>query len=278
VTVANEPPSGSDPPVGPRSPVDRSAGAPADTPVPPPAVSGNGAVAESNHHGQGNGAGPHDASGDTAVWRDPIESVWSPPGEPLELSDTESHADPAGTKGRRARKKSGIRTLVEWALVLGGALAAALVIQATFLKAFYIPSGSMEPTLEINDRVLVNKLSYSFGDVQRGDIIVFHKPENAPDSEVNDFIKRVVALEGDTIESRNGAVYLNGSPVDEGYLDPGTVTLNLPSQQIPPGHIFVMGDNRAHSVDSRVFGPIEEGSIVGEALFRVWPVTDLGRV
>ena len=211
------------------------------------------------------------------MWRDPIESVWSPPGEPLELIDDDPATTETAQRGR-GRKKSGIRTLLEWVLVLGGALAAALVIQATFLKAFYIPSGSMEPTLEINDRVLVNKLSYSFGDVQRGDIIVFHKPENAPQSEVNDFITRVVALEGDTIEARNGAVYLNGAPIDEGYLDDQTVTLSLPSQQVPADHVFVMGDNRAHSVDSRVFGPIEESSIVGEALFRVWPVTHLGRV
>jgi signal peptidase I len=200
------------------------------------------------------------------------------PAEPVELaSDGEQHeAEAEG--GKKGRRKSTVRTLVEWVLVLGGALGAALLIQAVFLKAFYIPSGSMEPTLAVDDRVLVNKLSYDFGHVQRGDIIVFHKPPGAPESDVNDFIKRVVAIEGDTIEAREGVVFLNGQPLDEGYLADDGATLNLPLQEIPEDHVFVMGDNRAHSVDSRVFGPIAESSIVGEAIFRVWPVTDLGRI
>jgi signal peptidase I len=183
--------------------------------------------------------------------------------------------------GRRARRsRSGVRTAVEWVAILAVALVSALLIKTFLLQAFYIPSGSMEPTLQIHDRVLVYKLSYAFGEPTRGDILVFERPPGEPDTEVKDLIKRVIALPGETISTDEvGRILIDGKVLDEsGYLPEGTrlSTTVIPEQEIPPGHYWVMGDNRAHSKDSRVFGPIPESLIVGKAFVRVWPLGDVG--
>jgi signal peptidase I len=123
--------------------------------------------------------------------------------------------------------------------------------------------------------VLVNKLSYHLHDVHRGDVVVFERPPGVPDTGIKDLIKRVVGLPGDTLESRDGHVYLNGKRLEEGYLDAGVLTVNLTRQTIPAGHVFVMGDNRGNSEDSRVFGPIDEDLVVGRAFIRVWPLPEV---
>lgn len=170
---------------------------------------------------------------------------------------------------------SGFRSLVEWVVVVGGALIIALVIKTFLLQAFFIPSSSMVSTLNIGDRVLVNKLSYRLHDVNRGDIIVFERPEGEADSEIQDLIKRVVGLPGDTVEGQNGQVLINGEPLDEPYLDEGVTTGDFDPVVVPEGHLFMMGDNRGDSRDSRFFGPIAEETIVGRAFFRVWPLGDI---
>ncbi len=171
---------------------------------------------------------------------------------------------------------SGLRSLVEWIVVVGGALVIALVIKTFLLQAFYIPSSSMVSTLNIGDRVLVNKLSYDLHDVHRGDIIVFERPEAEADSStITDLIKRVVGLPGDTVEAQNGQVLVNGEPLDEPYLDEGVTTGDFDPVTVPEGHFFMMGDNRGDSRDSRFFGPIAEETIVGRAFFRVWPLGDI---
>jgi signal peptidase I len=169
------------------------------------------------------------------------------------------------------------RTIVEWVLIIVGAFLVAFVVKTFLIQAFYIPSDSMEPTLEDNDRVLVNKLSYDLHDVHRGDLVVFERPEADTDATgIKDLIKRVVGLEGETIEARDGIVYIDGERLDEPYVEEGTPTLNLPRQVIPADHVFVMGDNRDDSSDSRVFGAIDEELIVGRAFVRVWPLFDIG--
>jgi signal peptidase I len=171
------------------------------------------------------------------------------------------------------------RTILEWLGVIGGGIVIALLVEAFLIQAFWIPSPSMEPTLEVGDRVLVNKLSYKLHDVHRGDLVVFERPPNASngeDNEIKDLIKRVIAVEGDTIEGKDGEVFVNDELVEEGYLEPGTPTNNLPRQTIPDHHVFVMGDNRTNSEDSRIFGPIDEDDIVGRAFIRVLPITDIG--
>ena len=180
-----------------------------------------------------------------------------------------------------------LRTITEWVAVAIGALAVALLIKAFLLQAFYIPSPSMDPTLQNDDRVLVNKLSYRVGDVQRGDIIVFERPEGVP-SDTDDFIKRVIGLAGEVVSFSDGAVFIDGRALSEDYVGEHLTTNdrlipgcdNTPSVSdrcvIPDGHVFVMGDNRDASLDSRNFGPIDEDTIVGRAFLKVWPLGDIG--
>ncbi|MDW3218408.1 MAG: signal peptidase I [Acidimicrobiales bacterium] len=180
-----------------------------------------------------------------------------------------------------------IRTLTEWVVVAIGALAVALLIKAFLLQAFYIPSPSMDPTLRNDDRVLVNKLSYRLGDVERGDIIVFERPEDVP-SDTDDFIKRAIGLPGEVVTFSDGAVFIDGRALSEDYVGEHLTTNdrlipgcdNAPavadSCLVPEGHVFVMGDNRDASLDSRSFGPIDEDTIVGRAFLKVWPLGDIG--
>ncbi len=172
--------------------------------------------------------------------------------------------------------RSNAKSILEWVGVIVGALLVALLIKTFLLQAFYIPSRSMEPTLRIGDRVLVNKLSYKVHDINRGDIVVFERPKDEPPDAIKDLIKRVIGLPGETVSTQNGQVYIDGRPLDEPYLPAGTVTDNLPPTKVPDDEVFVMGDNRGDSRDSRYFGPIDEGLIVGRAFVRIWPVTHLG--
>ena len=184
---------------------------------------------------------------------------------------------------RNRRLQSGL----EWVAVIVGALVVALIVKTFLFQAFYIPSASMEPTLEKGDRVLVNKVSYDLHDVNRGDVIVFElDPEDVGPDKIKDLIKRVVGLPGDVIESRDGVVYVNDRALDEPYLADGTLTGDpedarnppIEKQTVPDGHVFVLGDNRSNSADSRYpyRGPIPIDSIVGRAFVLVWPPGDIG--
>jgi len=182
------------------------------------------------------------------------------------------------TTGAAAR-----RNAIEWAVVLVAAVLLALVLRALVLQAFYIPSPSMEDTLLVQDRVLVNKLSYRFGDVGRGDIVVFHRTEEeialAGPGQPRDVIKRVIALGGETIEIRNSTVFINDHELVEPYLDSGMVMADFGPLTVPEDSLFVMGDNRNLSSDSRgELGPIVEDRVVGRAFVLFWPVDRLGRL
>jgi len=154
-----------------------------------------------------------------------------------------------------------------------------LFIITFVVQAFYIPSGSMEPTLQVDDRILVSKFSYRLGAIERGDVIVFHYPLNPG----KDFVKRVVALGGETVELRDGVVLINGNPITELYptaLAGGdrACTSSYGPQTIPEGQLFVLGDNRCNSEDSRFFGFVPVQNVVGKALFIYWPPQRLGLV
>jgi signal peptidase I len=190
---------------------------------------------------------------------DSVVAEQAPPGEP-----------PAKPK------PSGTRVAVEWVVILLGAVVVAFLVKTFLLQAFYIPSASMDPTLKVKDRVLVNKLSYDFHDVHRGDIIVFKSPPGESNSEIKDLIKRVVALPGETVEAHDGHVFVDGKRIDDSYLVKGVTTSSFQPQKIPPNSVWVMGDNRGNSKDSRFFGPISEDLIVGRAFIRVWPLTSFG--
>jgi signal peptidase I len=202
--------------------------------------------------------------------------VTSPSPEPAAVAPRKK------ARRRRLEQRIGPRgaSAVEWAVVIVGAVVLALVVKFFLLQAFYIPSLSMYPTLHEGDRVLVNKLSYKLHDVNRGDIIVFERPPSEAASDIPDLIKRVVGLSGDAVAFENGSVYINGEKLTENYLPEGTTTsaattpykctLQAPCM-IPDGDVWVMGDNRGDSQDSRYFGPIEEKTIVGRAFVLVWP-------
>ena len=149
-----------------------------------------------------------------------------------------------------------------------------LIIITFVVQAFYIPSGSMEPTLMINDRILVAKFLYRFEPVARGDVIVFRYPLNPQ----RDFVKRVMGLPGDRAQLKEGVVYVSGQRISEkGYtINPdfgnyGPVT-------VPRGEYFVLGDNRNNSEDSRFFGYVPRANIIGKAIFIYWPPQRLGFV
>jgi signal peptidase I len=135
---------------------------------------------------------------------------------------------------------------------------------------------TMEPALRPGDRVLVDKVRYRMSEPHRGDVVVFDKPPGAGGSaEVKNLIKRVIAVPGDEIEARDGVVYRNGERLPEPYLRSGTVTTDIARQRVPEGRYWVMGDNREVSEDSRLFGPVPESAVLGRALVRVWPASDI---
>jgi signal peptidase I len=176
---------------------------------------------------------------------------------------------------KRAKKAAWLSTL-EWVGLIIGAIVIALLLKTFLFQAFYIPSESMMPTLEKNDRVLVNKLSYKLHDVHRGDIVVFKAPPGV-DPGVKDLVKRVIGLPGDTIEGRNdGFVYINGAKLEEKWLPEGEKTEpGFAPVTVPADSYFVMGDNRGNSKDSRFFKPtpfIKEEDIVGRVFLRIWPL------
>lgn len=199
--------------------------------------------------------------------------------DPLESAPAEPSTE---TPPEAPRPRRGTRWLVEWVLVLLVALGAAVLIRTYVAQTFFIPSASMEPTLMVGDRILVDKLSFHIHPVERGDIIVFKRPPLETDTTVSDLVKRVVGLPGEWISSApDGQVLINGKPLAEPYLtqaarnDPGPP---IERQKIPKGEYFVMGDNRGDSSDSRVFGPIPGSLIVGGARFRIWPLSRIGGI
>ena len=165
------------------------------------------------------------------------------------------------------------RQIIEWAVVIIAAFLAATVLRATVVQAFSIPSISMEKTLLVGDRVLVNKRNRS---AHVGDIVVFKRPPGEEAAAIKDLIKRVIATEGQTVEAHDGKLFVNGQQLNEPYLAKGTQTVMEGSVTVPKGDVWVMGDNRTQSRDSRFFGPIKKSSIIGHAYFRVWPPSRLG--
>jgi signal peptidase I len=188
----------------------------------------------------------------------------------------------------------------ELPLLIGIALLIAFLVKTFVAQAYYIPSESMVPQLKVGDRVVVSKLSYRLHKPRRGDIIVFDAPPGAtglkteskgkgvprvarnvleavglrqPSTE--EFIKRVIGLPGDTVEGRNGKVYVNGLELVEPYLHGNVTTSDFGPVKVPKGRLWLMGDNRDNSEDSRVFGTVPESTVVGRAVVRPWPLNRL---
>ena len=202
-------------------------------------------------------------------------------------------AGPAPVVEPEPRPRSLLRELP---LLLLVAFLIAFGVKSLIAQAFFIPSESMVPTLEVGDRVLVSRISYRLHEPRRGDVVVFTSPfENAKDTRTlptrvwhtvlesvglrqpstEDFIKRVIALPGETVEGRGGDIFINDRQLAEPYLveEPAG---DFAARKVDEGQVWVMGDNRNRSSDSRVFGPIDEEKIVGRAILRIWPIPRLG--
>lgn len=164
-------------------------------------------------------------------------------------------------KAERVKRKSVGREYAEAIII---AVVAAFLIRGLVVQAFKIPSGSMLPTLQVGDHILVSKFIYWFAEPKRGDIIVFKYPRN----EKKDFIKRVVGLPGERVEMRSTTVYINGEPLKEPYARYNNMIEhrnNFGPVVVPSGYLFVMGDNRDNSKDSRFWGPLDIKKIKGKA-------------
>jgi signal peptidase I len=201
----------------------------------------------------------------------------------------------------KTKSKSPIGQLVELVVIVATALALALGIQAFLVKPYRIPSSSMVPTLDVGQRVLVNRIGMHFGDPSVGDIMVFHPPAGADDNVCGakdegegeqrpcglpvkkrsdeNFIKRVVAGPGDTVAIVNGHAIVNGKRQKDSFTEPcpSGSDCNFPKPiKVPPDHWFMMGDNRGHSDDSRYWGPVPRKWIIGDAFATYWPPDRIG--
>jgi signal peptidase I, bacterial type len=209
-------------------------------------------------------------------------------------STSAPHADDDGGAGWHFFREFGLLTIA--------ALVIAIVIKTFLIQAFFIPSSSMVPTLQVGDRILVNRLAYRFGDIERGDIIVFADPTPTPQDQGivgglvhwlgegigvvrptdDDFIKRVIALPGETWEMRNGITYVDGRKLSEPYVNQADLdTRSFGPETVPDGMLFVMGDNRNHSGDSRFpppggLGYIPIDRVIGQAFVIIWPPQRVG--
>jgi signal peptidase I len=167
--------------------------------------------------------------------------------------------------------------LWEWIKALAIAVILAAVIRYFFFAPIVVDGSSMMPTLQDKDRMLVNKIGYRIGSPDRFDIVVFHATED------KDYIKRVIGLPGDHIEYKDDQLYINGELFEEPYLDPykqevvdGPLTPPFVIDSVPDGHLFVMGDNRRYSKDSRQIGPVQISEVLGKTNIVYWPFSDIG--
>jgi signal peptidase I len=194
--------------------------------------------------------------------------------------------EPTGT----SRRVSNLRSLREWILVIVIAVVVATVLRTYVVQQFYIAGPSMETTLFGDDRVLVNKLAYRFGDPERGDVVVFDRiTTNGDTIHHDDLIKRVIGLPGESIEIRDCVVFVNGTALVEPWLDAALTDLtedaatrcgtpDIPPTTVGDGQVYLVGDNRPLSFDSRMFGPVNADVIVGKAVVVIWPPQDMQRL
>jgi signal peptidase I len=199
---------------------------------------------------------------------------------------------PSGSAEEVAARRR--RRIAEDIALVAVAIAVAVVVRALVAQAYYIPSASMVPQLHIDDRVVVSRTAYHLHPPRRGDIVVFKAPpsldtgRSGSGNPLSSFfrslgsalgviedqtvlIKRVIALPGETVSAHGGHVYVGQDVVVEPYLPPGVITSDFGPVKVPPGEIWVMGDNRGNSEDSRFFGAIPVHTVIGRAIWKVWP-------
>ncbi len=174
----------------------------------------------------------------------------------------------------KRRKK---HLLVEWLIIVLVALGVSFLMRTFVIQTFFIPSGSMEPTLQIGDRIIVSKLSVEFGTIHRGDIVVFKAPpaEHCGDP-VTDLVKRVIGLPGDHLTSKGNTIYVNGSPLHETWTHYEPLGQAIGNVTVPANSYFMMGDNHPNSCDSRMWGTVPRKDLIGKVFLRIWPLNRFG--
>ena len=244
---------------------------------------------------------------DPAAAAGPAAPETPPAGTDLEATDERraGRHGPDTREGRHRKGSHGVAAAVrELVPLVASALLLAILIKSFLIQAFFIPSASMEPTLVPGDRILVCRVCMAFSDVHRGDVIVFADPDPAPHEDRgvvggflhwlgegigvarpadDDFIKRVIALPGDTWEIRRGRLFVNGRRVRESYLSPERDRRDFGPETVPDGMLFVLGDNRAHSGDSRFpppggLGYVPREKVIGKAFVIAWPPSRIGGI
>jgi len=163
--------------------------------------------------------------------------------------------------------------IYDWVKTIITAIILAMIVRTTIVGAYVVPTGSMKPTIGIGDRLLGCKFLYWFTEPDAGDIVVFEPPA-AAHTDVPRFVKRIVAVEGDVIEVKDGALYVNGQRIEEPYAS--HPRYRLPQVKVPDGSLFVLGDNRNNSADGHVWGFLPKDNIEAKIVFRFWPLTRAG--
>ena len=180
---------------------------------------------------------------------------------------------PLKTKKTRSRT----RIFVEWLVILVAAILISFLIRSYAFQTFYIPSASMEPTLQIGDRIIVDKLSVDFGTIHRGDIVVFKAPPAEHcGTPVTDLVKRVIGIPGDHLTSKGNTIYVNTHPLKEAWSHTEPLGPAIGNVTVPANRYFVMGDYHDNSCDSRSWGTVPRSDIIGKAFIRIWPLSRFG--
>jgi signal peptidase I len=199
--------------------------------------------------------------------------------ERVSLPPTTSEVEEAPA-APEAKKRSTRRSLTEWGVVVVIAVAVSILIRTFVFQTFFIPSGSMEPTLQVGDRIVVSKLSVEFGTIHTGDILVFKAPKAVATDcgdNVADLVKRVIGLPGQTIWSKGNTIYVDGKVLAQPWTHVSQIgPKSIVKTHIAKNHYFMMGDNEPNSCDSRYWGTIPRSSIIGKAFFRLWPLSRVG--
>lgn len=270
-----------------------------------------GTTAPAGRAGTTSTAGSHDGAGQPAVV--PADGAADAGGPGSAVADGQGGGRGVDRSlpedGRRRRRW---RLAIEWAMVMVVALVVAICVRAFVFETFFIPSGSMLPTLQIGDRIVVDKLSYDLHPVHVGDIVVFRRPPSWP-REYADLVKRVIGLPGETLWIHDGNVFVGTRSCGSGAARCTGPTVTAPNSTaafrqlaeaflpasdrnvthavprnspydlatpytVPAGDLFVMGDNRTLSADSRFYGPVPRKDLVGEVVFRYWPLSRFGGI
>lgn len=192
--------------------------------------------------------------------------------------NVEVDSGPTDEESKEIRQRRRKRRAMEWVVIAIIAVGVTLPIRAFAFQTFYIPSGSMEPTLWPGDRIVVDKLSVEFGTINIGDVVVFHAPPGVKShcgDAVADLVKRVIGLPGDHLTSNGNTIFVNGKPLDQRWTVKPTVAPPIGNVTVPAGQYFMMGDYHANSCDSRMWGTVPRADIIGKVFLKIWPPSSI---